>query len=42
MACEQGVFAIEGDGADQVFNTVGIDLDPSILQEGLQSVPVIS
>ena len=41
MPSEEGVFPIEGDGADQVFDAVVVDLDAPIGQEGLQSVPVI-
>ena len=38
---KEGVFAIEGDGADQVFDPVVIDFDAPIMQEGLQPVPVV-
>ena len=41
MASEEGVFAIEGDGADQVFDPVVVDFDAAVLQEGLQPVPVV-
>ena len=38
---EECIFAIEGDGADQVFDPVGVDLDTAVCQEGLQPVPVV-
>ena len=38
---EERIFAIEGDGADQVFDPVGVDLDAAVGQEGLQPVPVV-
>ena len=41
MPCEQRIFAIERNGADQVFNAIGVDLDPAIVQEGLQPVPMV-
>jgi hypothetical protein len=41
MAFEECIFAIEGDGADQVFKPVGVDLHVAIGQEGLQPVPVV-
>ena len=33
VAGEECVLAIEGDGADQVFDPVGVDLDAAVLQE---------
>ena len=36
MASEEGVLAIEGDRADQVFCPVVVDFDAAVLQEGLQ------
>jgi len=41
MSCKQCIFAIERNGADQVFNAIGVDLDPAIVQEGLQPVPMV-
>ena len=41
MAGEERVFAIEGDGADQVFDPVAVDLDAAVGQEGLQPFPVV-
>jgi len=41
MPGEEGILAIEGDGADQVFDAVVVDLDAPIGQEGLQPIPVI-
>jgi hypothetical protein len=41
MSSEKAVFPTGGDGADQVFDAVVVDLDAPIVQEGLQSVPVI-
>ena len=38
---EEGILSIERDGADQVFNPVGVDLDATVVQEGLQPVPLI-
>jgi hypothetical protein len=36
VAGKEGVFAIERDGADQIFDPVAVDLDAAIDQEGLQ------
>jgi hypothetical protein len=41
MAGEERVLAIEGDGPDQVFDPVAVDLDAAVVQEGLQPVPVV-
>lgn len=41
MTGEERILAIEGDGADQVFNPVGVDLDAAVGQEGLQPIPVV-
>ena len=38
---EERIFAIEGNGSDQVFDSVGVDLDALIGQEGLHPLPVI-
>ena len=38
---EERIFAIEGDGADQVFDPVGVDLDAAVLQEGLKYPPYL-
>jgi hypothetical protein len=38
---EEGILSIERNGADQVFDPAGVDLDATVVQEGLQSVPVI-
>ncbi len=38
---EEDNLSIEGDGADQVFDPVGVDLDATVVGEGLQPVPVI-
>jgi hypothetical protein len=40
VAREQRVLSGQGKRADQVFDSVGVDLDPAILEEGLQAVPV--
>ncbi len=40
MAGEECILAGQGDRADQVLDAVGVDLDPAIVQEGLQPVPV--
>ena len=41
MPSEEGVFPIEGDGGDQVFDAVVVDLDAPIVQESLQPVPMM-
>ena len=41
VACKEGIFAIKSDGSDQIFDAVIINLDATITQEGLQSLPVI-
>ena len=41
VAGEECVLAIEGDGADQVFDPVGVDLDAAVLQEGLKYPPYL-
>lgn len=41
MSSEKAVFPTGGDGADQVFDAVVIDLDTPIGRERLQPVPVI-
>ena len=41
MAGEEGILAIEGDGADQIFDPVGVDLDAAVLQEGLKYPPYL-
>lgn len=41
MTCEEGVLSVQSDRSDQVFDTVIVDLDAPIVQEGLQTVPVI-
>lgn len=41
MPGEEGILSIERHGADQVFNSVGADLDAAVMQECLQSIPVI-
>ena len=40
VPCEERVLAVQGDGADGVFNRVGIHLDAAVGQEDLQPVPV--
>ena len=37
---EERVFPVQGDRADQVLDAVGVDLDASVMEEGLQAVPV--
>ena len=34
VTCEERILAIEGDGADQIFDPVGVDLDAAVLQAG--------
>ena len=41
MACEERIFAIKGDGADQVFDPVAVDFHAAVGQEGLQPFPVV-
>ena len=41
MAGEERVFAIKGFRADRVFDPVGVYFHVAVLQEGLQSVPVV-
>jgi hypothetical protein len=38
---EERIFAIEGDGPDLVFDSVGVDLDAPIGQEGLQPLLLV-
>ena len=38
---EECILAIEGDRADQVFDPVGVDLDATVGQEGLQAFPMV-
>ena len=40
MPGKERVLAVQGDGADGVFDRVGVHLDAAIGQEDLQSVPV--
>jgi len=37
---EERVFPVQSDRANEVFDTVGVDLDASVMEEGLQAVPV--
>ena len=37
---EERVFPVQGDRANEVLDGVGVDLDTSVMEEGLQSVPV--
>ena len=41
MASEERIFAIERDGAHEVFHAVAVDLDAAVGEERLQSVPMI-
>lgn len=41
VAREEGILAIEGDRADEIFDPVGVDLDPAVGQEGLQPAPMV-
>ena len=41
VTCEQGILSVQSDWADQVFDAVGVDLDAAIVQESLQSVPMV-
>ena len=37
---EERVFPAQGNRADEVLDVVGVDLDASVMEEGLQAVPV--
>ena len=41
MTRKKRVFSIEGDGADQIFDRVAVDLETAIGQECLQTRPVV-
>ena len=41
MACEERVFAVQGNRTDAIFDSVGVDLDAAIVQKGLQPIPVV-
>lgn len=40
MAGEEGVLSRQGDRADQVLDSIGVDLDAAVVEEGLQPVPL--
>ena len=40
MAGEQCIFPVQGNWPDQILDTVAIDLDTAVVEEGLQTVPV--
>lgn len=40
VPCEQRVLTTQGNRANEIFDAVGVDLDTSVGQEGLQSAPV--
>jgi hypothetical protein len=40
VACEEGVLAVKGDGADGAFDGVVVDLDAAIGQEAAKAVAV--
>ncbi len=40
MAREEGVLAVQGDGADGAFDGVVVDLDAAIIQEAARAVAV--
>lgn len=35
VACEQGIFSVQSDWPDQVLDTLGANLDPALVKEGL-------
>ena len=37
---EEGILAIEGDGADQVFDPVGVDLHAAVFEENFERLPL--
>src|SRR5690606_27768717 len=41
VTCKECVLAIESDGADEIFNPVGVNLHAAICQKGLQAVPMV-
>ena len=40
MTCEEGVLAVQGDGADRAFDGIVVDLDTPISQEAAEAVAV--
>ena len=40
MTGEECVFPVEGNWANQILDCVGVDLDATVSQEGLQPVPM--
>ena len=40
VAGEECVLSVEGNRAHEVLDCIGVDLDPAIGQEGLQSIPM--
>ena len=42
MAGEQGVLARENQGTDAILDRVGVDLDAAVVEEQLQTLPVVS
>ena len=40
VACEEGVFSVQGDGADGAFYSVVVDLDATVGQEAAEAVAV--
>ena len=40
MAGEQCIFPVQGNWPDQILDTVAIDLDTAVVEEGLQTIPV--
>ncbi|GAA0295500.1 hypothetical protein GCM10008966_15510 [Rhodovulum strictum] len=41
MTGEECILAIQGNRTNQIFDIVGVDLDATVGQEGLQPVPVV-
>ena len=42
VACEEGVFAVQGDGADGAFDDVVVNLDTAIGEEAAKAVAIFS
>jgi hypothetical protein len=40
VACEEGIFSVQGDGADGAFDGVVVDLDATIDQEAAKAIAV--
>ena len=41
VTCKEGILAVQRDGTDQVFDPVAVDFHATVVQEGLQPVPMV-